>query len=415
MLLGYLPVLAFKRLRPDGYGRSLGQRLGRFGEGLPREPRCWIHAVSVGEAATAVPLVEAITRRWPQLGIVMTTVTPTGARIVADRLAGRAVHRYFPIDLPGPVRRALDAVNPRFFLCMETELWPNLLRALAARGVPSMIANGRISDRSFRRYRLVRFFTAHMLAHVRVLAMQSEEDARRIIALGARPERVVVTGNIKSDLIPPEGGGDALWQRLLGLGDGEPVWVAGSTHRGEEAIVLDVYLHLRARMPTLTLVLAPRHPERVAEVERLVRERRLQPVRRSELPKSQARGAVIIVDTVGELAQIYRVASVVFVGGSLAPTGGHNMLEPALLRKPVLFGPHTTNFRESAELLLEAEGALVARDGAELEAHMGALLMDAERRRLMGEAAFKAVAGRRGAIKHTLELVERYLMDGDRG
>jgi len=414
LLLGYLPILAFKRLRPDGYGRSLGQRLGRFGEGLPREPRCWIHAVSVGEAATAVPLVEAITRRWPQLGIVMTTVTPTGARIVADRLAGRAVHRYFPIDLPGPVRRALDAVNPRFFLCMETELWPNLLRGLAARGVPSMIANGRISDRSFRRYRLVRFFTARMLAHVRVLAMQSEEDARRIIALGARPERVVVTGNIKSDLIPPEGGGDALWQRLLGLDDGEPVWVAGSTHRGEEAIVLDVYLHLRARMPTLTLVLAPRHPERVAEVERLVRERRLQPVRRSELPKSQARGAVIIVDTVGELAQIYRVASVVFVGGSLAPTGGHNMLEPALLRKPVLFGPHTTNFRESAELLLEAEGALVARDGAELEAHMGALLMDAERRRLMGEAAFKAVAGRRGAIKHTLELVERYLMDGDR-
>ena len=415
MLLGYLPVLAFKRLRPDGYGRSLGQRLGRLGEGLPREPRCWIHAVSVGEAATAVPLVEAITRRWPQLGIVMTTVTPTGARIVADRLAGRAVHRYFPIDLPGPVRRALDAVNPRFFLCMETELWPNLLRALAARGVPSMIANGRISDRSFRRYRLVRFFTARMLAHVRVLAMQSEEDARRIIALGARPERVVVTGNIKSDLIPPEGGGDALWQRLLGLDDGEPVWVGGSTHRGEEAIVLDVYLHLRARVPTLTLVLAPRHPERVAEVERLVRERRLQPVRRSELPKSQARGAVIIVDTVGELAQIYRVASVVFVGGSLAPTGGHNMLEPALLRKPVLFGPHTTNFRESAELLVEAEGALVARDGAELEAHMGALLMDAERRRLMGEAAFKAVAGRRGAIKHTLELVERYLMDGDRG
>jgi len=415
LLLGYLPILAFKRLRPDGYGRSLGQRLGRLGEGLPREPRCWIHAVSVGEAATAVPLVEAITRRWPQLGIVMTTVTPTGARIVADRLAGRAVHRYFPIDLPGPVRRALDAVNPRFFLCMETELWPNLLRGLAARGVPSMIANGRISDRSFRRYRLVRFFTARMLAHVRVLAMQSEEDARRIIALGARPERVVVTGNIKNDLIPPEGGGEALWRRLLGLDDGEPVWVAGSTHRGEEAIVLDVYLRLRARVPTLALVLAPRHPERVAEVERLVRERGLQPMRRSGLPKSQVPGAVIIVDTVGELAQIYRVASVVFVGGSLAPTGGHNMLEPALLRKPVLFGPHTTNFRESAELLLEAGGALVVRDGAELDAHMGALLVDAERRRLMGEAAFKAVAGRRGAIKHTLELVERYLMEGDRG
>jgi 3-deoxy-D-manno-octulosonic-acid transferase len=415
LLLGYLPIFALKRLRPDGYGPSLGQRLGRLGEGLPREPRCWIHAVSVGEAATAVPLVEAMTRRWPQLGIVMTTVTPTGARIVADRLAGRVVHRFFPIDLPGPVRRALDAVHPRFFIAMETELWPNLLRALARRGVPSMIANGRISDRSFRRYRLVRFFTARMLGHVRVLAMQSEEDARRIIALGAPPERVVVTGNIKSDLIPPEGDGDALWQRLLGLDHGEPVWVAGSTHRGEEATVLDVYLRLRSRVPALALVLAPRHPERVAEVERLVRERRLQPVRRSELPKSQAPGAVIILDTVGELAQIYRVASVVFVGGSLVPTGGHNMLEPALLRKPVLFGPHATNFRESAELLLHAGGALVVQNGAELDAQVAALLEDADRRRLMGEAAFKAVAGRRGAIKQTVELIERYLMDAHRG
>ncbi|HEV8530407.1 MAG TPA: 3-deoxy-D-manno-octulosonic acid transferase [Methylomirabilota bacterium] len=415
LLLGYLPIFALKRLRPAGYGPSLGQRLGRFGEGLPREPRCWIHAVSVGEAATAVPLVEAIARRWPQLGIVMTTVTPTGARIVADRLAGRVVHRYFPIDVPGPVRRALDAVHPRFFIAMETELWPNLLRALARRGVPSMIANGRISDRSFRRYRLVRFFTARMLAHVRVLAMQSEEDARRIIALGALPERVVVTGNIKSDLIPPEGDGDALWQRLLGLDHGEPIWVAGSTHRGEEATVLDVYLRLRSRVPALALVLAPRHPERVDEVERLVRERRLQPVRRSELPKSQAPGAVIILDTIGELAQIYRVASVVFVGGSLVPTGGHNMLEPALLRKPVLFGPHATNFRESAELLLQAGGALVVQNGAELDAQVAALLQDADRRRLMGEAAFKAVAGRRGAIKQTVELIERYLMDAHRG
>ena len=193
------------------------------------------------------------------------------------------------------------------------------------------------------------------------------------------------------------------------------MWIAGSTHRGEEAIVLDVYLRLRTRVPRLALVLAPRHPERVPEVERLVRERGLEPVRRSELPRSQARGSVVIVDTVGELAQIYRVASVVFVGGSLAPTGGHNMLEPALLRKPVLFGPHTTNFRESAELLVEAGGALVVRDGVELDAQIGALLTDPERRRLMGEAAFKAVAGRRGAIKHTLELVERYLMDGDRG
>ncbi len=398
-----------------GYGRDLRQRLGALSDGLPDEPRCWIHAVSVGEAATAVPLVEAIARRWPTLGIVMTTVTPTGARIVADRLVGLAVHRYFPLDLPGPVRRAVDRIRPRFFIAMETELWPNLLRALFRRGVPSMIANGRISDRSFRRYRLVRFLTARMLAHVRLFAMQSEEDARRIIALGALPERVVVTGNIKNDQVPPENGGEALWQRLLGLEVGEPVWVAGSTHRGEERTVLDAYVRLRARFPALTLLLAPRHPERVPEVERLVRERGLEPVRRSELPKSQARGAVIILDTVGELAQVYRLATVVFVGGSLIPTGGHNMLEPAMLRKPVLFGPHTTNFRESAERLVRGGGALVVRDGSELEAELSTLLADGGRRDKMGEAAFQAMAGHRGAIRQTMELVERYMMGGAAG
>jgi 3-deoxy-D-manno-octulosonic-acid transferase len=415
VLLGYLPIFALRRLGRGGYGRALRQRLGALSDGLPDEPRCWIHAVSVGEAATAVPLVEAIARRWPSLGIVMTTVTPTGARIVVDRLAGLAVHRYFPLDLPGPVRRAVDGIRPRFFIAMETELWPNLLRTLSRRGVPSMIANGRISDRSFRRYRLVRFLTARMLAHVRLFAMQSEEDARRIIALGALPERVVVTGNIKNDLIPPGSGGEALWQRLLGLEDGEPVCIAGSTHRGEETTVLDAYVRLRARFPALTLILAPRHPERVPEVERLVRERGLEPVRRSELPKSQVRGAVIILDTVGELAQVYRLATVAFVGGSLIATGGHNMLEPAVLRKPVLFGPHTTNFRESAELLVRGGGGLVVRDGGELEAELSSLLADESRRDKMGEAAFQAVAGHRGAIKQTMELVERYLMGGTDG
>jgi 3-deoxy-D-manno-octulosonic-acid transferase len=402
-------VFAIGKLRRAGYDRALGQRLGRYGTDLPPEPRCWIHAVSVGEAATAVPLIEALGRRWPELGIVMTTVTPTGAQIVADRLGGMVTHRYFPVDLPGPVRRALDAVRPRFFIAMETELWPNFLRALAVRGIPSMIANGRISDRSFRRYRRVRFLTSRMLRDVAILAMQSQEDARRIIALGAQPERVVVTGNLKTDFAVPEAGGDALWQRLLGLAEEDLVWIAGSTHRGEDAAVLDAFLRLRARFPRLILLLAPRHPERVPEVERLVIERGLTAVRRSELPGARDRRAVIILDTVGELAQLYRLATVVFVGGSLVPTGGHNMLEPALLRKAVLFGPHTSNFRESAEALLAAGGAQLVREGTELEGAVGILLEDADLRQRMGEAAFKAVVGRQGAVKHTLELVERLL------
>ncbi|HEV8227937.1 MAG TPA: 3-deoxy-D-manno-octulosonic acid transferase [Methylomirabilota bacterium] len=411
-MLAYLPVFLVRRLRRSGYERSLAERFGRYGDELPAEPRCWIHAVSVGEAATAVPLVEAIGRRWPELAVVMTTVTPTGARVVADRLDGKVTHRYFPFDLPGPVRRALGAVKPRFFIGMETELWPNFLRALERRGVPAMIANGRISDRSFRRYHRVRFLTARMLRDISVFAMQSQEDARRIIALGALPERVVVTGNLKTDLAPPEAGGEAVWQRLLGIAEDDLVWIAGSTHRGEEAAVLEAFKGLRVRFPTLALLLAPRHPERAPEVERLAADAGLSTIRRSELPRDRGRHAVVILDTVGELAQIYRVGTVVFVGGSLVPTGGHNMLEPALLRKPVLFGPHTSNFRESAELLLRAEGAVLVAEVSQLEARVGELLSDGDRRRRMGEAALHAIVSRQGAVQQTIELVERYLVEG---
>jgi len=190
------------------------------------------------------------------------------------------------------------------------------------------------------------------------------------------------------------------------------VWIAGSTHRGEETAVLQAFKRLRVRFPTLALLLAPRHPDRAAEVERLATDAGLGTIRRSELPRDRERHAVVILDTVGELAQIYRVATVVFVGGSLVPTGGHNMLEPALLRKAVLFGPHTSNFRESAELLLHAEGAVLVADGGQLEARVGELLSDADRRRRMGEAALHAIVSRQGAVQQTMELVERYLVEG---
>ena len=281
----YLPAFLARRRRA-GYSRDLAQRLGRFGDGLPSEPRCWIHAVSVGESAAAVPLVEGIRQRWPELGIVVSTITPTGARIVRERLAGTATHRFFPIDLPGPVRHALDAARPRFFIAIETELWPNFLRALARRRIPAMIANGRISDRSFRRYGWVRGLMRRVLANVSVFAMQTEEDARRIIALGAPPARVVVTGNLKSDLLPDATGEDAAaWRGRLRLAADARLWIAGSTHRGEETIVLDAFLHARAGCPELALLLAPRHPERVGEVEALIRERGLAAVRRSAPPR----------------------------------------------------------------------------------------------------------------------------------
>ena len=407
-LAAYSPVFLLQRLT-RGYRRNFAQRFGHFAPGLPSEPRCWIHAVSVGEAATAAALVRGIHDRWPELGIVVTTVTPTGARIVTTELGHLATHRYFPLDLPWPVRRALDAVRPRFFLGMETELWPNFLRALAVRGVPSMIANGRISDRSFKRYRLVRPFVARMLSGVSLFAMQSEEDARRIVALGAPADRVVVTGNLKTDLAPAPSGIE--WERLLGLGPNDLVWIAGSTHRGEEAIIVDVFERLRAQFPALTLILAPRHPERAGEVERLVALRGLPAVRRTALSAPAPAGAVVILDTVGELADLYRLAAVVFVGGSLVAAGGHNMLEPALRRKPVVYGPHTENFRDSASLLEMAGAAIAVKDAGALEREMSRLLDDRSARDAMGDAGFAAVAARQGAVAQTLDLVARALVE----
>lgn len=411
LVLVYAPATLLRRLR-RGVPFHLRDRLAvgaRRAE--PGRRSGWLHAVSVGEAIAAAPLVDGLRRLRPGLPLVVTTVTATGARVVEERYAGVAGHRFLPIDLPWTVRRFVDSLEPAFLVCMETELWPNLLRTLAARRVPVMIANGRISDRSYRRYRLIRPFMARVLDDVRVFGMQSAEDARRIIALGAHPERVVVTGNIKNEPLPDSAGSVDLWRRLLGLEPGQPVWVAGSTHHGEEELVLDAHRRALAGCPNLALVLAPRHPERAAEIVDLIAARGWPAVRRSALPRARERQAILVLDTVGELARLYSIADVVFVGGSLLPGGGgHNMLEPALRRKPVLFGPHTSNFREAAGLLESAGAALVVRDGHELGRELGRLLADQVLRQKLGEAGYEAVASRHGAVRETLDLILRFLL-----
>jgi len=253
---------------------------------------------------------------------------------------------------------------------------------------------------------------ARALRRVSVFAMQSEEDARRIVGLGAPPERVFVTGNLKVDAAPDASDADAEWRRRLGVPPGRRLWIAGSTHPGEEAIVLGAYRRLAPRFPGLGLLLAPRRPERGAEVERLVGEHGLRAVRRSALPAEGAGDAVVILDTVGELASLYGLADVVFVGGSLVPTGGHNMLEPAQRRRAVVFGPHTENFRESAALLLAVGGAVRVDDADALGREMGRLLGDDDLRGRMGAAAFAAVAARQGALGRTLALIEEHLAGG---
>jgi 3-deoxy-D-manno-octulosonic-acid transferase len=421
---GYAPLALARRLA-RGVPLNVRERLGLVRHEPPATPCAWIHAVSVGEVIAAAPIVEGLRRTWPTLPLVISTVTETGARVVRDRFAGLAGHRYFPLDFPGAARRVIASVQPAFFICMETELWPNLLRALAARGVPTMIANGRLSDRSFRRYRLVRGAMRRVLGHITVFAMQSDEDARRVIALGAPAERVVVTGNLKHEPLPDPAGVADLWHRLLGLAPGQPVWIAGSTHRGEEESVLEAHQRLLADRPDLALVLAPRHPERVGEVMAMVRSRGFGAVPRSALPSktqpgraaprpSPDRGGVaapivIVLDTIGELAQLYSIADVVFVGGSLVALGGHNMLEPALRGKPVLFGPYTSNFRDAAAILLTGGGGQVVRDAGDLAATLGQLLAEPERRARMGAGAREAAASRHGAARATMDLITRYL------
>jgi 3-deoxy-D-manno-octulosonic-acid transferase len=408
-LLAAAPSALYRRLL-RGVPLRLAERLGYAPCPRASRPSGWIHAVSVGESITATPLVEGLRRIAPDLPLVMTTVTETGARVVAERFGGVVDHRYFPLDLPGAVRRVVDGINPAFLVCMETELWPNVLRALARRGVPVMIANGRVSDRSYPRYRAVRGLLRPVLADVAVFAMQSDEDARRIVALGAPADRVFVTGNLKYETRPDLGESAEEWRRRLAFVGAPSVWIAGSTHPGEEEMVLDAHTRLRGREPEARLLIAPRHPERTPEIVARIARRGLPVVRRSELPCDLEPDAVIVLDTVGELASIYSIADVVFVGGSLVPQGGHNVLEPALRRKPVLFGPHTENFRESAASLAAIGGGRVVRDAAELAVELARLLADPVARRLAGDAAYTLATSRSGAARQTLELIRRFLL-----
>lgn len=410
-MAAYAPVALGRKLT-RGVPLNLRARLGHDARPSHARPSGWIHAVSVGEAIAALPLVDGLRARHAGLPLVVTTVTETGARVVRERLRTAAEHRYFPLDLPVAIDRVVRAVNPAFVVCMETELWPNLVRGLHRRGIPVMIANGRLSDRSFRRYAMIRRFLRPTLERILVFAMQSDEDARRIVALGAPSSRVVVTGNMKHDAVAPDASGGDAWRRRLGLGSGRPVWVAGSTHPGEEELILTAHALARRAHPDLALILAPRHPERAGEVALLVRDRGWSAARRSALAGPLDRDAIMIVDTVGELAELYAIGDVAFVGGSLVPRGGHNVLEPARLGKPVMVGPDTANFREAAALLEASGGAVVVQDCAELAGRLADLLTDEPRRRRIGEAARRAATSRHGAVQKTLDLVDSLLGHG---
>jgi 3-deoxy-D-manno-octulosonic-acid transferase len=398
-------VVVLRGLRDRGYWQGLPERFG-FGAAPRTRPSLWLHAVSLGEVTAAAPLVRALLARYPHTPLVLTTATPTG-RARAQALFGAAVDvRFLPYDTAASIDRFLGCIDPEIAVILETELWPNLFDGCARRAVPLLLASARISAKSAARYRRFAGLFAGMLGAVTVAA-QTTADAERFIALGAEPRRTSVVGNVKFDI---EVGPAVLerGQRLRSetLGSSRAVWVAGSTHAGEEEIALDAHRVVLGNRPGTLLVLAPRHPNRFDAVAALLERRGCRFVRRRGASPLPADVDVLLLDTVGELLEFYAAADVAFVGGSLVPIGGHNLLEPAAAGLPVLTGPSNFNAKEVASLLLSRGGARSVRDAADIARSVSEFLADADARRRVGAIARATVAENRGSVARLLELIE---------
>jgi len=410
--LAFAAVLA-RGLRDRAYWQATSER---FGYGPPRTdaasgfPCIWLHAVSLGEVTAAAAIVRALRERFIDVALIVTTATPTGRARAQALFGATADVRFLPYDLPAAMERFVNRVRPDAVLIMETELWPNLFHACARRSLPVVLASARLSERSVARYRRFGALFRDLFTPNVWVAAQTPRDAERFVAIGAPAERTRVLGNVKFDItIGPElrDGGRALRQ---GAFAGRPVWVAGSTHEGEEEQVLAAHDRARAAIPGALLLLAPRHPQRFDAVAALLARRGSQYVRRSAGSPVPAAADVLLVDTVGELLRLYAAADLAFVGGSLVPAGGHNLLEPAALGLPVLTGPSDANGRDIAALLVEAGAALRIADAAALGGTVAALLASSAERVRIGTIGSTVVAANRGGVARIVALLEGLLV-----
>jgi 3-deoxy-D-manno-octulosonic-acid transferase len=415
-LAGFLlvsPYFLYQAVRYKKYIGSLRQRLGflPISFNIDGEESIWIHAVSVGETLTARALAGELKARYPRLRLFLSTTTIAGQQVARHSLQNVDGVFYFPFDWTFIVRRTLTLVKPRVFVMMETEIWPNLLRECRKRGVKTVVINGRISSRSYPRYRLIRPFFRGVLADVDRFCMQSEESVRRLIDLGADPSRITMTGSLKFDSLElpsatSHGKPRERVLRFFRISPNRQVVVAGSTLRGEEGPVLRAFARVKKASPSALAILAPRQPERFGEVERLARAAGFVTIRRTELPiDAEPRADVVVLDSLGELAQIYQLATAVFVGGSLVDHGGHNILEPAIFGRAIIFGPHMQNFKEIADTFLANGAAVQVQSDRELEEALLGFLSDPVRRARLGAAARALVEANRGAKDKTLAVI----------
>jgi 3-deoxy-D-manno-octulosonic-acid transferase len=391
-------LLQFRRYQP-----TLADRFGYLK--LPQLRRSiWIHAVSVGEVKAVERLIEKLRVQYPSHPIVVSTTTTTGQQVARERVDIIDHTFYFPLDLPMCVRRVLDRLQPEMVIIAETEIWPNFLRACRQRSVPVMMVNGRISDKSFARYRLIRGWLRRVLADYTMIGMQSEMDRRRIEEMGGDPNKVAVTGNLKYDVVGNERQLDPLLAKVLTLW--RPVWIAASTMAGEDESILAAFTELRARHPDLKLIIAPRHPDRFSTVETLAKNLALRCTRRTALNGNPIAADVLVLDTIGELSAVFQFANVVFMGGTLAPTGGHNVLEPARHRKPIVFGPHMENFRDIARVFIEGRAAIQIAHSNELAGAIGRILSNPELAAELGSNAGNVIAQNTGATERVLRFLQ---------
>lgn len=411
-LLGYLPkALWRKRLPHRGWMMRLGRYPATVHQRLNGRRAIWVHAVSVGEVLAVQPLIQRFLTDYPDTPLVLSTITPAGFEVASRLLGDRGVTIYSPLDFRLTVRRTLQVIQPRILLLVESELWPNLIRLLKQRHIPVVVVNGRVSERACRRYLWVRPWVKALLGSLEALLMQTEVDAERVIRMGAPAARVRVLGSLKWDASlltrPTRQDLDAVAARL-GVKVGDPLIVAGSTHRGEEEVVLQTFRTLRASHPSLRLLLAPRHLERVVEVEALIRQYNFTSLRTSQA-SHLGDWEVGLVDTMGQLALYYGLATVTFIGGSLIPHGGQNPLEPAGLGKPIVFGPFMHNFADIARQLLSHQAAQQLASGAELVSVLSRLLADGVEACAIGRHAQELIERSGGSTQRTLDALKALL------
>jgi len=407
----YLPAYLLKKKMHRGFL----MRLGILPKGLNLDRPIWVHAVSVGEAMAIRGLLEGLRKAYPGKKLVLSTVTATGNRIAKSIACEGDFVTYLPLDLGFIVRKTIAKIKPSLFIIAETEIWPNLIASLDRRDIPVIIVNGRISDRSFQGYMAIKFFLRHVLNKVSLFCVQSERDSRRLIDMGVSADKVAVAGNMKFDTadymdIRLTNRADLRTELLLDPED--KLIIAGSTHHGEEEIILSAYEKLLPDFSGLRLLIAPRHPERADEIAVMISKSGFRPAYISR-PAAKCgvciRPPVFILDTIGKLMDFYGIADIVFVGGSLIEKGGHNILEPASLAKPILFGPQMFNFRDIADLFLENDACILVRNEEEIRKAIMDLLGNPAKMATLGQKAKGLIVQNQGATRRTLELISQYV------